>query len=820
MSSKYADIILPLKVNQLFTYEIPEHLSNSIKIGQRVIVPLKEKKLLTGIVRNIHNTIPVYSVKKIINIIDNEIIINEQQFRLWEWISAYYMCSIGEVYLASLPSGLILESETVIVAGEKFSEFQPNSDKEKEILNIISTKGFIDIKVLKKLLGKSNFKKIINNYVKNKILNIEPFIKNETKKYIEFVNFKNQNLCEEELDAIFKSLKKSKKQAELIYTFIHLNNGKFTNVVPIKKNVLLEKAHSKESHLKALVDKGIFVIEQKEESEEIRMPRYFSKYLIPLSNNQKKFISDIKKLLNEKIPLLVRNIYNDEEKFTLLLNLIDEYLAKEMQILYLVPEIHYADKIKQNFEKILGNYVIPYHNDISENNRSKLYLNLCRNNLKECVIIGARSAVFLPFNKLGLIIIDDEHEQSYKNQSVPYFNTRDVAIVLSKIYNADVLLLSNTPLLESIYNVKVNKYNEIFYNCDKKKADNVKVEIIDFKKEKNKGNVKLNYYTDIVINEIKETIKRNLQVVIFINRRGYSPYLECEECIWVAKCKNCDVNLVYHKNSRNLICHYCEYSIDIPHSCSLCGSAKLKIKGVGTQRVEDEITLLIENANIVRIDYDALKDKKKRSETTEKIKSNEIQIITGTQMIKKIVDFKNVGLIVIPEIDTLLNFADFRANEKVFQILETFRNKLTTSDTTTKILIQTNRPNHPVLKYFELNNINSFYEYLLNERKIFFYPPFSRIIKIVIFHKDRNKVLHIAEQLKNELLEINSLVILGPQFHRIEKIKNNFIIELFLKIPKGTESSNIRINIYDKVTNFFMIPDYKNVKYYVDVDPL
>lgn len=508
-------------------------------------------------------------------------------------------------------------------------------------------------------------------------------------------------------------------------------------------------------------------------------------------------------------------------KTEIYIKIIEEFLKNNQQVLYLLPEIALTSQMVKRLQSALNAPVLVYHSKISENERTELYLQMLHKNNKPLVILGVRSSLFLPFNNLGLIIIDEEHETTYKQQSPePYYHARDTAIMLASWFDAKVLLGSATPSLESYYNALNGKYRLVELNTRFKGIEMPEITIIDLRSERKKNRVRLNYYSQLLIDELKQTLEKRKQSIVFQNRRGYAPYIECDACGWIPGCEHCDVKLTYHKAFQKLVCHYCGFSIDIPTVCAECSLPELKVRGIGTERIEDELTMLFPNAYISRFDFDTTRTGRKIEELLHNIEQNKINILVGTQMITKGLDFENVDLICIVDADAMLNFPDFRTNERTFQLFAQVAGRAGRRGQHAKVIIQTTQPNHPVLYYLKNYDYKGFVEWQFAERKRFHYPPYVRLIKIILKNKNPEQVKKTSQLLANVIKKEKNITVVGPQSPVISKIQNFYIMEIWLKLGNDYNNLSNRDRLYQIIHQFFLHPELKSTSYKVDVDPL
>ncbi|NSW44807.1 MAG: primosomal protein N' [Bacteroidales bacterium] len=817
----FVNVILPLKVEGVFTYEVPTEWALLAHVGKRAVVQFGKRKIYTALIVSVHQQTPTYETKPIISILDDQAIVTENQLKLWEWMSRYYLCTIGETMKAALPSGLKLESESVILPGINFNNFIPDSDEEYQIKKLLEQKDSALISDLQSLLEKKNIQHLLNKLLQSNFIQIEESLAHRyIPKKVEYIDLAINIESEEHLNSIFNQLNKAPKQSDVLLSYFSLNNSQYLQTVPIKKEELLKKSKDNGSATKKLIEKGILKSVFFEESRVFNKVRELKLEKNKLEKKQEEALLSIENQFKEKNVILLHGV-TSSGKTEIYIHLIEKYIQQGKQVLYLLPEIALTSQMVNRLCKALGDRVAVYHSKYSDNERTELYLHMATAHQPVSVILGVRSSIFLPFRNLGLIIIDEEHETTYKQQNPePHFNARDTAIILALQHNAKVLLGSATPSIETYFNAQTGKYGLVELNERFHATALPEIKVIDIKDERKKHRVKQQYYSDIFLKELVDTIQNGKQAIIFQNRRGYSPYIECEECGWVPDCTHCDVKLTYHKAFNKLICHYCGYSIPIPLQCNECKQPTLKIRGLGTERIEDELAMFIPNAHIARMDLDTTRTKIKIEQLFEQIEKKEIDILVGTQMVTKGLDFENIELIGILDADAMLNYPDFRSDERTFQLFTQVAGRAGRRLSQGKVIIQTTQPQHPVIQFLTKNDYKGFVSWQLAERKRFNYPPYTRLIRLELKHRDLNITKETAKKLAIELRKIKTLEVLGPKAPIIGKIKNLYIMELWLKLPRNNDALKLRDNTYHCIHRFFSSPELQNFFWSADVDPL
>ncbi len=820
-SVTYADLILPVPLPKLFTYIIPEEFLQTCEIGKRVAVQFGKKKIYTGIVKNIHDKKPSYETKKIISVIDEYPAVNEIQLKFWDWIADYYMCTLGEIYKAALPAGLKMESETEIFLNPD-AHISDISEKEEMIIGILAAEKNISIAKLAKKLN-FNLLPTLKKMIDKKTVFAEEKLKKTYKpKYEDYVSLPEKLKDEKYLSEVLNKLKRAAKQSELLMCFIYLTKYgselygglKPSNEFPKKE--VLKHCNALPAHLKALADKGFLSVQKKEVSRLIA-EKYEKTEIKKLNEYQQKALSEIKQKFKEKNIVLLHGV-TSSGKTEIYIKLIKEQLAAGKQVLYLLPEIALTAQITVRLEKVFGDKLGIYHSKFSDNERIEVWKNLQKGKIK--LILGVRSSVFLPFDNLGLIIVDEEHENSYKQYNpAPRYNARDVSTVLSGFFNAKVLLGTATPSIESYYNTKTGKYALVELSQRYAGIKLPEIIIADVKEARRKKKMK-SLFTPEMLEGIKTALENKEQIILFQNRRGFAPYTECSVCGYIPKCENCDVSLTYHKHSGLSVCHYCGYSERAVKTCKACESPAMTARGFGTQKIEDEIKLFFPYAKTARMDFDSTGSRKSYHKIIYDFENGNTDILIGTQMVSKGLDFDKVALVGIMNADNMLNFPDFRAFERSFQLMAQVSGRAGRKNKQGKVIIQTTDKDHPIIKNVVKNDYLAMYNSQLPMRKQYKYPPFYRLIEIKIKHKQKHICDRAAEELAGLLRNIFGGRILGPEAPVISRLKTFYIRVVLLKTEKNISPKKVKNSITDAINKIKEIDKFKYVKFIADVDPM
>ena len=821
-SKLFVDVILPLRLPNLFTYSVPDNLKDQVKPGIRVVVQFGPKKLYSSIIRRIHTQKPEkYTTKDIVSILDQEPVITDIQFLFWEWISDYYMCSPGEVMNAAFPSGLKLESETQIVLNSQFDKKQIFTSSETQILNNLEDKNGLSIKEISKQIGRKNILPILNELLTKKTVILKETLTEKFRpKFEAFVEI-HAGLTTEKLNDVLDQLEKAPKQLNILVTFLNLSGfSDHNSYKPIKKKLLLTQASGGISSLNALVKKKILTINQREVSR-LSAGIEAKASLKKLSAIQTQALKQIQQLFSEKDVVLLHGV-TSSGKTEIYIHLIDEQLKKGKQILYLLPEIALTTQIINRLREVFGNKVGVYHSKFSNAERQEIWYNILDKNKKDAyqIILGVRSSIFLPFQNLGLVIIDEEHENSYKQaEPAPRYHARDSAIMLAHFFHAKTVLGTATPAIETYFNTTTGKFGLVEINERFENLELPKIILVNTRQAYKKRQM-TSFFSNTMLSEINEALNLGEQVILFQNRRGFSRFIECETCGWIPGCKNCSVSLTYHKINNNLVCHYCGYSIPIPGACKNCGSTILKTKGFGTEKIEDEIRILFPGVKTERMDLDTTRTKRSYEKIINNFENNDINILVGTQMISKGLDFSNVSIVGILNADNLLNFPDFRAYERSFQLMAQVSGRAGRKYKQGKVIIQTSDPNHTIIQDVLNNDFQHMFTSQLKDRKSFKYPPFFRMIKITLKHRKNPSLNKAAKILANDLRKFFGNRVLGPEFPVISQIQKWYLKTIILKIEKGKKVTHAKQQIRSVINLHEKTPEFRSVQIQIDVDPM
>ncbi|WP_396191315.1 primosomal protein N' [Flavobacterium sp.] len=811
----FIEVILPLSLPKTFTYSVSEAEYNYIKPGMRVAVPFGKNKIYTALVVASHNNPPtLYEAKEIHQILDEKPIVNQFQIDHWQWIASYYMCNIGDVFRGAMPSAFILESETIIShkQGDAIDESQL-SDDEFLIYEALQHQSSLKVQDIMAILKKKNIFPVVQKLLNKNVVSLQEEMQEEYKpKLIRYIRLHEIYSTDESLMTLLDSLKGAKQKEVLMHYFQTSAQEK----KPISVKHLTEISKSTTATIKALVDKNIFE-EYYIQEDRVNFDKNKKENNLILSEAQNTAFVEIKESFQSKEVSLLHGV-TSSGKTEIYTKLIEEFIAQGLQVLYLLPEIALTTQLVSRLTRHFGNEVAVFHSKYSNNERVEVWNQVLENSEKAKIVIGARSALFLPYSNLGLIIIDEEHEQTFKQQDpAPRYHARDAAIVLAQAQKAKVLLGSATPSIETYFNAQSGKFGMISIQERFGKAPLPEVELVDLKENYFKKRMK-GHFSLTLIEAITEALSLGEQVILFQNRRGFSPVLECITCGHIPQCTSCNVSLTYHKFKNQLRCHYCGYSIAKPTNCHACSSVDISAKGFGTEQIELELAELFPTKNIKRMDQDTTRGKYSFEKLIDSFKNREIDILVGTQMLAKGLDFDNVSLVGIMNADNMLYHPDFRAFERSFQMMTQVSGRAGRSDKRGKVIIQTYNVNHNVIQQVTHNDYVGMYKEQLYERQIYKYPPFFRLIKLTLKHKDFEKLKEGSMWLYQVMQQNLNVPVLGPEEPGINRIRNEYIRTIMVKIPQDSSISSTKKTIQKILNSFDVVPQYRTIKVTANVD--
>ena len=814
-SSYYAEVILPLAIAKPYTYWVPEHLLDELQVGMRVEIQFGKTKLYTGLVMELHQRAPEQQKPKpIISIIDDEPIVEEAQFRLWRWMASYYICSIGEVMNAALPANFKLSSETRITLGPLFHQ-DPEllSDKEYLIAEALSLQEELSINDLQDILGQKTVYPIIRRLLEKRIVYLKEEIKEKYRpRVLRCVRFKEPYLSDPAAQAsAFDLVSRSERQERVLLALIQMAKQQDF----VRQSELIQRAEADHSVIKAMVKKEIVEVYEREVS---RLGSYEEDTIeaAHLAPQQERALTEIRDHFEEKSVVLLHGV-TGSGKTRIYLELIQEVIEAGGQVLYLLPEIALTAQITDRVQKVLGDEVVVYHSRLNHNERVELWQKI---RAGHSAVLGPRSALFLPYRNLSLIIVDEEHDPSYKQREPnPRYHGRDTAIMLAHQFGAKVLLGTATPAIETYHNTQSGKYGLVELKERFGGISLPEIVLADARKAQQEQQL-YNHFTGTLLEALKAALERGEQAILFQNRRGYSPTYRCPTCGWHSECVNCDVSLTYHKFKEILKCHYCSYSTKLPEQCPACGSTQLTLQGFGTEKIEDELKIFLPDAKIGRMDLDTVKGKNAHARIIGEFEDGKIDILVGTQMVTKGLDFERVGVVGVLSADQLLQFPDFRASERGFHLMRQVAGRAGRKHRQGQVVIQAFNTAHPVIKEVIDGNYPAFFHRELTERSQFGYPPFVRLIRITLKHKKPQVVNDAMRLYAHWLKQALGEWVLGPAVPYVGRVRTYYLLDVLIKIGRNPQKIKFaKHHIRQASDKLKQTQGFSNVRISIDVDP-
>ena len=823
---RFVDVILPLPLYSSYTYSVPENLQDDVQVGSRVLVQFGKKKYYTGIVEALHSNQPSgYEIKPLVSVLDPEPILRYPQLNFWKWLSDYYLCSPGEVYKAAVPTGLKPESETRISLNPDYEPDPVNplrlTDHQALLLMTMQEKKRLTIAEIEGETGIRNVTKVMLPMLDAGILEIDERVAERYRpKKINVVNLNAERGDQSRLHVFFDLVKKSRLQEKALLTYLDMSGWLTpgTELKPVSKQQLIDAAGVSPSILKALVDKQIIKIEKKYVNRFDPEENATAKISLPsLSPSQQKALTEIDEGFKSKSIQLLHGV-TGSGKTEIYTHLMERALEAGNQVLFLVPEISLTTQLSDRLRKIFGNRLLVYHSKFSDSERVDIWRKLLSSN-EPLVILGVRSSIFLPFSHLGLIVVDEEHESSFKQYDpAPRYNARDAALMLARMHGAKSLLGSATPAIETYFKALEGKYGLVSLAERYEGSQLPDVEIIDMKEMRKKKEVKGSLSSPLR-QRILSTLKAGRQSILFQNRRGFAPVVICEQCGWTPKCAHCDVSMVYHKNLGMLRCHYCGYATFLPPLCPACGQNSLKIFGYGTERIAEEIKEEFPEYSVVRMDLDTTRNKDAYQNIIEDFARHDTDILIGTQMVSKGLDFGDVSTVGVINADTLLNFPDFRSNERAFNMLEQVAGRAGRRQDKGVVIIQTINPDHDVLTYVQKHDYTGYYNKEIEERRKYSYPPFVKIINIYIRNKNSEMCDKAAVDFTLALRKVFGDRVLGPEKPYVSRIASYHIQSIMLKMEAGVSMKKVKDILRSIFATIANTTEMKSSIVHYDVDP-
>lgn len=818
----YAQVILPLAVEGMYTYHVPEALQERISPGCRVLVSFGKKRIYTAIVYTVHHDPPEgFKPKNILDLLDEFPLVGEKQTQLWDWMSSYYMCTHGEVMRAALPSGLRPESESKVRYNQEYEDEGVLDSYERLLLEVVKDQGELSVGELQLTGISKNPMSILKQLVEMGAVEINEFIRQTVSpKSISYLRFAEPFRTEQALHELLDQLSRAPKQRELVEKILDLTGTTHLEQAPSIRKKELTKATGATGALGALIKKGVLEQFEKEELGQEHDTDLDGQPLHALNKEQGGALKLIREQFANHQTVLLHGV-TSSGKTELYVHLIREMLDKGKQVLYLLPEIALTTQIIVRIRQVFGNRVGVYHSRYSDSERVHVYRNLLGLTDDESygVVIGVRSAIFLPFTNLGMIIIDEEHENTYKQHDpAPRYHARDTAQVLALFHNARVLMGTATPSFESLYNARNQKFGYVTLSNRYGDVEAPEMVVANIKQAIKRKQM-VSHFTPELTGAIKETLDRGEQIILFQNRRGYSHYIVCNDCGHIPKCERCDVSLTYHRISGKLECHYCGHKENMPTGCPSCKGTNMSMKGFGTEKIEDELPLVFEGIRVGRLDSDTTRSLNQTSKMIRNFEEGNLDVLIGTQMLSKGLDFSNVNLVGVLDADQMLHFPDFRAFERSYQLISQVSGRAGRRKTRGKVIIQTMDPDHPVIKYIMQQDHEGLYKDQMEERQLFGYPPFKRMIRISFRHKIPSILDGATDLITRDLKQIFSGRVFGPQYPPVRKTHNYFMKQIIIKIEREASFERARELLKEVLDTLAGNEVFKSVRISIDVDP-
>ena len=818
----FVDVILPLPLNSCFTYALPETLAGNVQVGCRVVVPFGKKKFYTGIVQDIHCREPEgYEVKDVADVLDARPVLLASQFKLWDWVADYYLCTRGDVYKAALPSGLKLESETIVAFNPDFEPSGRLSDREQKVLSQLESEGETSVTCLEKSCGVKNMLTLVKSLLDKEAIMVKEELKRTYKPRTEVrVRLTAAARNEHRLHFFFDELqRRAPKQLDLLMRYLELSGSLGgSSVREVSKAELLQRAQATPAVFNGLVEKGILEIYKQEVGRLDNSAVADLQPLNPLNVHQEKAYHAIINVFHQKNVCLLYGV-TASGKTEIYIHLIAETIRRGRQVLYLLPEIALTAQITARLRRVFGARLGIYHSKFPDAERVEIWQKQLSGQDYD-IILGVRSSVFLPFRRLGLVIVDEEHENTYKQQDpAPRYHARNAAIMLASYYGAKTLLGTATPSLESWYNAGTGKYGLVELKERYTQIQLPEILPVDIKELQHKKRMN-GPFSPLLLQHIREALEQHAQVILFQNRRGFAPMVECHTCGWVPRCKNCDVSLTYHKGLRQLTCHYCGYTMPVPRRCPACEGTDLRSRGFGTEKIEDDIRALFPEARVARMDLDTTRTRAAYERILADFEQGRTDILIGTQMVSKGLDFEHVNVVGILNADTMLNYPDFRAYERAFQLMAQVAGRAGRKDKRGRVVLQTKSIDHPIIAQVMANDFEGMASGQLAERQMFRYPPYYRLVYVYLKHRDEALLDVMAHAMAERLRVVFADRVLGPDKPPVARVQTLFIRKIVVKIETTASLSRVRQWLVEVQHEVQSDERFRSLLVYYDVDPM
>ena len=817
---KYVDVIVPLPIASQYTYSLPPEWEESVQEGCRVVVSFGRKKFYTAIVTKVHYAAPEgYETKDIEEVLDTSPVLLPRQLEFWEWLSTYYLCTLGDVYKAAIPSGMKLESESVVVYNEDFEAVQPLSENEQRLLDLLSSDKEQCVTQLQRSMGLKNILPVVKRLLDKEAVFVKEDLKRNYKPRTEArVRLVNRDLDELGMMTLFNELAKARKQLAVLMKYVELSgwtdHGQY--VREVTKKELLESSGTTTSVFNGLVDKGIFEVYHHEIGRLDKSDKTISEINALNPAQQDAFVSILENFRQKSVCLL--HGVTSSGKTEIYIHLIQEALKQGKQVLYLLPEIALTTQITERLKRVFGNRMGVYHSKFPDAERVEIWQKQLGEEEYD-VILGVRSSIFLPFRRLGLVIVDEEHENTYKQQDpAPRYHARSSAIMLASMYGAKVLLGTATPSVESYFNATNGKYGLVELKERYQDIQLPHIDCVDIKELAHQKRMQ-GPFSPMLVKEIRQALEKKEQVILFQNRRGFAPMIECHTCSWVPKCKNCDVSLTYHKGLNVLTCHYCGCIYQVPRSCPACEGVELQHKGFGTERIEDDIKAIFPEARVARMDLDTTRTRSAYEKIIADFEEGKTDVLIGTQMVSKGLDFERVSMVGILNADSMLNYPDFRSYERAFQLMAQVAGRAGRKNKQGLVILQTKSPDLPVIHQVMRNDYENLYFDQLAERQLFRYPPYYRLIYVYLKHRKESVLDLAAETMAQYLRSALGDRVLGPDKPPVARVQTLYIKKMIVKVEQTASMGKVRDYLLSVQRAIVEDERFRSLIVYYDVEP-
>lgn len=823
---QYADVILPLPLAGTFTYALPTTLQPAAQVGCRVVVPFGSRKFYTAVVLRLHNDVPPYPTKPVQEVLDEKAIVLPQQLRLWQWIADYYLCTIGDVFKAALPSGMKLESESTVTLNEEWEATTQLPPNEEKVWRALSGKKEQTLATLQKNSGLKNILPSVKSLLEKGALCMKEELRRTYKpKTVACVRLAGEYFSEEKLHEALDMLQRSRRQKDLLVHYLRMScaSAAFAThnrmvMEEVEKQMLLEASVCTDAILRELREKGILEIYHKT-VERTPVNELFPQVVMmkPLSEAQQQAMDSIKAQWHECNVCLLHGV-TSSGKTEIYIHLMQEAIERGVQVLFMLPEIVLTTQLTERLRRVFGNRLGVYHSRYPDAQRVEVYQKMLSGAPYD-IVVGVRSSIFLPFRHLGLLIIDEEHETSFKQQNpAPRYHARNAALVLAAQAGAKALLGSATPSLESYNNALRRKYGLTTLTTRYANMQLPDIEVVDVQEMRRKK-LMTGMFSAPLLEHIRHALAEHQQVILFQNRRGYAPVMECKECGWTPRCERCDVSLTLHRGFRQLVCHYCGSTYHIPELCPNCGSKELSGRGFGTERIEEDLQKILPEARIARMDLDTTRSRQNYEQLLKDFEKGRTDILIGTQMVTKGLDFERVSLVGILSADTMLSLPDFRSYERAFQMMEQVAGRAGRKGCKGHVVLQTRDAGNDIVRQVVAHDYEGMYKQQMEERELFRYPPFCRIIFIFLKHRDEPTIERMANEMGSLLRQVfNESRVLGPDTPTVSRVQMMHIRKLILKIEPAAPMPAVRERLLALQQQLLSMPSYKSAQIYYNVD--